>query len=83
MIKKYKTKPEIIEAIEFTGDNLEEIEKWMPIHITTLANGFIIDSRDTCKYGDNMALKGDFIVKDNGCYFVCTSKFFHEKYEEV
>ncbi len=82
MSKKYRKKPVVIEAVQFTGDNQEEIESFMGkkneaitasqvIHITTLE-------------GVMTASKGDFIIKGvKGEFYPCKPDIFEATYEVV
>lgn len=82
---KYRKKPVIIEAIQWTGINLEEI-KWF---MKEAFKGSSI-SEETFEFtiqtleGDMKASLGDFIIKGvNGEFYPCKPDIFQKTYEEV
>ena len=85
---KYKARPVTIEAIKFTGDNLDEIksfcgeewgvsvyyddEGWEPI--------IYIETLE----GEMITKVGDYIIKGTkGEFYPCKADIFNEKYEEI
>lgn len=88
MIKKYRKKPVVIEAVEFKGfENIEEVQKFMKGNIKL---NFPNDNEndvylliDTLE-GTMIANVGDYIIKGvNGEYYLCKADIFHKTYEEV
>lgn len=88
MIKKYRKKPVVIEAVEFKGfENIEEVQKFMKGNIKI---NFPSDNEndihmliDTLE-GTMIAKVGDYIIKGvNGEYYPCKADIFHKTYEEV
>lgn len=88
MIKKYRKKPVVIEAVEFKGfENIEEVQKFMKGSIKL---NFPSDNEndvylliDTLE-GTMIAKIGDYIIKGvNGEYYPCKADIFHKTYEEV
>lgn len=88
MIKKYRKKPVVIEAVEFKGfENIEEVQKFMKGNIKL---NFPSDNEndvylliDTLE-GTMIAKIGDYIIKGvNGEYYPCKADIFHKTYEEV
>ena len=92
-IKRYKKKPVIIEALEYTEDNYE-----LAINFAGKENCIvkIYDALDPNKEspkisfairtleGDMIANKGDFIIKGvNGEFYPCKPDIFWKTYEEV
>lgn len=77
MIKKYRTKPVEIEAVEWTGDNREEVEHF--VGSDYYVNGALfIETRE----GDMQASIGDYIIKGLlGEFYPCKPDVFHKKYE--
>lgn len=80
MIKKYRKKSVIIEAIQWTNKNLSEIDDFMgeivEIKVTTL----VIHTLE----GDMGASIGDYIIKGvNGEFYPCKPDIFAKTYEEV
>ena len=65
---KYRKKPEIIEAIQWNGENREEVERFVgkELKYDCSTNGLIIDVIN----GTMWANKGDMIIKkaDGECY---------------
>lgn len=76
---KYRKKPVIIEAMQYTGDNIAEILKWAgrqayihdALYIKTLE-------------GDLRADVGDYIIKGvRGEFYPCKPDIFTQTYELV
>ena len=87
---KYRKKPIEVEAMQWTGENLEEIEIFAEeslIHdIIDIAKGrpYKLIVIKTLK--DNMiAPEGDYIIKDilSGEFYLCKLDIFKRTYEEV
>ena len=79
MVKKYKKKPVVVEAIQWTGDNTAEIMRWA---------GDKAYFRDTLCIrtleGDHRASVGDYIIKGiKGEFYPCKSDIFEKTYELV
>ena len=80
MSKKYRKKPVVIEAIQWTGKNLPEIDNFI---------GKIVDNKETTLVihtleGDMEASIGDYIIKGiNGEFYPCKPDIFDKTYEEV
>ena len=86
MVNRYRTKPCEIEAVQFTGDNLSEIEsvcgefcggasfsgeKCTNVYINTLE-------------GSMRASVGDYIIKGlRGEFYPCKPDVFEKKYELI
>lgn len=77
MVKKYRKKPVVVEAIQWTGDNTSEIMKWVgdrayfrdTLYIKTLE-------------GDHIASVGDYIIKGiEGEFYPCKPDIFKKTYE--
>lgn len=87
----YKKKPVIIEAIQWTGDNIKEIEKFC------LGNAFfdvigykndeiaeIYELTISTLEGTMISLVGDFIIKGiKGEFYPCKADIFEQSYEIV
>lgn len=72
MIKKYKKKPEIVEAVQFTGANLDELKAFVPMLNTEPR--FMVLSTFTGQHFINV---GDYIVKNtDGEYQVHSERIF-------
>lgn len=97
MIKRYKTKPCEIEALEYTGNNLKEVLAFMgKVNIDYLPKSnieeekwyeYCSDIRENGLYintleGDMLASIGDYIIKGlRGEFYPCKPDVFNKKYE--
>lgn len=86
MVKKYRTKPCEIEALEWTGSNFEEMTKFtnhkasMMLMYSSRCYELVIETLE----GVIMASIGDFIIKGlRGEFYPCKPDVFHKKYEEI
>lgn len=80
MYKKYRKKPVIIEAIQWTGKNLSEIDNFMGGTIENKGTTIVIHTLE----GDMEASIGDYIIKGvNGEFYPCKPDIFAKTYEEV
>ena len=93
---KYRKKPIGIEAVQFTGDNLEEIAKFMGIPVYGLQTSVDAILRTDGDYRENTHIHiptlegtmtancGDYIIKGvKGEFYPCKPDIFDETYEEV
>ena len=87
-MKKYRKKPVVIEAVQWTGENSKEIGTF------TGSKGYIVrSSYKECDNtvllintleGDMRASIGDYIIKGiQGEFYPCKEDIFKETYEEV
>ena len=78
---KYRKKPVIIEAIQYTGDNYKEICDFVGKFLFQFESGeFVIETLE----GDHLCKIGDFVIKGvRGEFYVCKPYIFEETYEEV
>ena len=83
---KYRKKPIIIEAIQYTGDNHNEIRDFCPVIIVDF------DSRPRPCFelyvhtleGEMHLSKGDYLIKGVfGEFYPCKPEVFHNTYEPV
>lgn len=80
MIKKYRKKPVTIEAIQWNGENLFEIQRFMGSTVVNHGSVLIIPTLE----GDMYASLNDYIIKDiNGKFYPCKPYIFAKTYEEV
>lgn len=82
MVKKYKKKPVVVEAIQFNGYNAIEISRFVgTIHCHVDPNGeFFIN---TLK-GTMRASKGDYIIKGiKGEFYPCKPDIFENTYGDA
>lgn len=93
MSKKYRKKPVIIEAVQWTGLNLEEIKGFVGKHLEyhiddTSWKVFKCRPRVIIKIktleGDHLAKEGGFIIKGvQGEFYPCKPDIFEKTYEEI
>ena len=80
MIKKFKKKPVIIEAIQWNGENLSEIDEFTKNEVKNHESVLIITTLE----GDMYASLNDYIIKGvNGEFYPCKPDIFDKTYEEV
>ena len=81
MIKQYIKKPIAIEAIEWTGENQEDVLAFCGNNTTyDDREGIVIDTLE----GRMKSVVGDFIIKGvRGEVYPCKSEIFKETYEEL
>ncbi len=80
---KYRKKPVIIEAIEFTGTNQDEIMKFTKGHAISGLRVLETMKIQTME-GLMTAKKGDWIIKGiKGEFYPCDSDIFAKSYEVV
>lgn len=80
--KKFRKKPVVIEAIQFTGYNLDQVMRFMgdpPTHRPS-KYVFVINTLE----GEMAAIAGDWIIRGvQGEYYPCKPDIFDATYEEV
>ncbi len=84
MVKKYRKKPIIIEAVKWDGNNFEEVKefvgKYRNFRIPIINASIIIFTLE----GEMKARKGDYIIKGiKGEFYPCKPDIFEETYEEI
>lgn len=80
MIKTFRKKPVIIEAIQWNGKNLNVIDGFIGEVIDNNGMTLIIHTLE----GDMEAKVGDYIIKGvNGEFYPCKPDIFAKTYEEV
>ena len=80
MIKKYRKKPVVIEAIQWAGNNLSEIYNFIGRTVNNKETTLVIHTLE----GDMEASIGDYIIKGvNGEFYPCKPDIFDKTYEEV
>lgn len=93
---RFRKKPIIIDAIQFTGDNLMEIAEFMGISRWGLQVSVDAVLRMDGNYGENTHIHiptlegtmtancGDWIIKGvNGEFYPCKPNIFERTYEKV
>ena len=87
---KYRKKPVVIEAIQWTGENYWEILKWAHagmhpkmnaiIHGSEVGSGLMVRTLE----GNMMASVGDWIIKGvKGEFYPCKPDIFAATYEKA
>lgn len=80
MIKKYRKKPVTIEAIQWNGENLLEIQRFMGSTVENHGSVLIIPTLE----GNMYASLNDYIIKGvNGEFYPCKPDIFAKTYDEV
>lgn len=80
MIKKYRKKPVVIEAIQWIGNNLSEIDNFIGRTVDNKETTLVIHTLEE----DMEASIGDYIIKGvNGEFYPCKPDIFDKTYEEV
>ena len=91
MIKQYRKKPVVIEAIEWTGKNLKEVIAFTGLHpsmkLTWDEYEKLVDAHGLKIFtleGTHFATIGDYIIKGiKGEFYPCKPDIFMATYEEV
>lgn len=80
MINKYRKKPVIIEAIQWNGKNLSEIDSFVGGSIDIKGTSLVIHTLE----GDMEASINDYIIKGvNGEFYPCKPDVFDKTYERA
>lgn len=82
MIMKYRKKPVVIEAVQWTGKNQTEIDKFCGMNVVWNENKkmFLVLTLE----GAMLASTGDYIIKGvNSEFYLCNSDVFEKTYEKV
>ena len=95
---KYRKKPIVVEAVQYTGDNLEEVKAFALDKIYSFVYYETKFDADGCGAksvpmeiwaihtleGDMAVCVGDYIIKGvNGEYYPCKPDIFEKTYEKV
>lgn len=88
MIKQYRKKPVVIEAVEFTRSNFNEIVDFTEGKARDLRVPEDISLKARCTIptleGDHFALEGDYIIKGiHGEFYPCKPDIFWKTYYKV
>ena len=82
MIMKYRKKPVVIEAVQWTSKNQTEIDKFCGMNVIWSENKkmFLVLTLE----GAMLASVSDYIIKGvNGEYYLCKPDVFEKTYEKV
>ncbi len=81
-MEKYRKKPVVIEAVQWTGKNITEVLDFMDWRNAAhdAVSGLTIRTLE----GSHHASPGDFIIKGvNGEFYPCKPEIFEKTYEKV
>ncbi len=80
-MKKYRKKPVVIEAVQFTGNNVDEILGFAKDSFKNPLTRDVIIYTSEC----NMIVSiGDYVIKGvNGEFYPCKPDIFDKTYEEI
>lgn len=82
MINKYRKKPVVIEAVQWTGDNLEEVMNFLQQRSAFKHNNSGVEIRTL--EGSLYASSGDYVIKGiQGEFYPCKPSIFEATYEKV
>ncbi len=91
MIQKYRKKPVVIDALEWTGKNLKEVIEFTGWHESAKSRWSWIEYENIVKTkglkiftleGSHMATIGDMIIKGvHGEFYPCKPDIFKKTYE--
>ena len=77
---KYRKKPVVIEAVQWTGENTEELHNFLGYFILDGLGFLVIQSLE----GDHLASPNDWIIKGvKGEFYACKPDIFELTYEKV
>jgi hypothetical protein len=83
MAQKFKKKPVVIEAVQWTGQNQFEIMNFCKTCYLT-SSGTVKDLYIDTLEGDMLANEGDYIIKGvAGEFYACKPEIFALTYENV
>lgn len=81
-MNKYRKKPVVIEAVQWTGKNGEEITKFISINTSFDIHDDVIEINTL--EGTMLANIGDYVIKGiNGEFYPCKPDIFEKTYEKV
>ena len=84
-MQKFVKKPVVIEAIQYDGANITEIETFVRVKLPTIMTSdlgaqLVISTLE----GDMKVTKGDYVIKGiNGEFYSCKEDIFKNSYDEV
>ena len=82
--KQYRKKPVVIEAIQYTGDNLAECAAFCPTAIIDRIDQKPAIFVPTLEGGAYVTSVGDYIIKGvQGEFYPCKADIFAKTYEET
>lgn len=83
-VKRYRKKPVIIEALQWTGDNTPEIKMFCGEKAIFVDNNGKLELRIKTLEGMHIATIGDYIIKGiEGEFYPCKESIFKKTYELI
>ncbi|OOM82320.1 hypothetical protein CLPUN_03210 [Clostridium puniceum] len=77
---KYRKKPVEIEAIQFNGNNIQQILEFADSSKLKINGELVIDTLE----GEMLVSKNDFVIEGvNGEFYPCKPDIFEKTYERV
>ena len=86
MIREFRKKPVVIQAVQWTGDNGDEVQKFLFNGNTHAADGWVKGQyvEIGTLEGLMVASIGDWIIRGvNGEHYPCKPDIFNKTYDEV
>lgn len=83
---KYRKKPVIVDAVQWTGDNYDEIKRFAGENVTMDGTDLIVKTLEDGKdnKAKHVATVGDYIIRGvEGEYYFCKPHVFVKTYEAV
>lgn len=82
MINKYRKKPVVIDAVQYTGDNANEVMQFLGVPV--FGNGHVTEIIIETLEGDMKVSKGDYVIKGiKEEFYPCKPDIFNNSYEQV
>jgi hypothetical protein len=80
LMPKFRKKPVMIEAVQWTGHNWDDVVPWCPMAQEGRGTALVISTLE----GDMLANAGDWIIKGvKGEFYPCKPDIFEATYEPV
>lgn len=91
MVKKYRSVPTEVEAVQYTGDNIKQLEDWSGNKVQFIEPEDRSDDPDAdlSVFDEThntwiLVYQGQWIIKGTkGEFYPCDNEVFEQKYEEV
>ena len=83
MVKTYRRKPETVQAVLYTGDNVEEVKAFLGISFISVNREGIISFVEGKRLEEDLLYKGEYVVKINDDCFSMFQGDLEEIYEEI
>ena len=86
MIKSYRKKPVVIEAVEWSGDNFAEVHSFTKSQSEMVDGELVIFTLEDGinKTAKHVATVGDMVIRGiQGEFYFCKPDIFNETYSEI